>query len=232
MRIGIVWQGNPDHANDRWPSFRLAQFVPLAELPGVQLISLQIGRGLDQLKGAGPTISGHRAIGPARRDFMETAAIMTHLDLVITPDTAAGDLAGGLGLQCGRAYPQWTSGAGSPVAQTPWYPTMRLSARPRSATGTACSGVHDRRLEEGAFVTAMTGPTEAAGRDLANWHRGQAIALANKVASRNPRHAAARSSGFGPTMSRHSMTWARRCGSNGGPSKPKKPTARQAASGQ
>jgi Flp pilus assembly protein TadD len=127
FRIGIAWQGNPVHSNDRWRSFRLANFAPIAELPGVRLISLQTDHGLDQLKAADrrfPVIEI-----PSRRcqDFMETAAIMTHLDLVITPDTALAHLAGALGLRvwaglCTVDEWRWLAGR----EDTPWYPTMRL----------------------------------------------------------------------------------------------------------
>jgi hypothetical protein len=125
--IGIAWQGNPSHRTDRWRSFPLANFAPLAELPGVRLISLQTDDGLDQLTAAGrpfPIIDLPRRRG---RDFMETAAIMTQLDLVITPDTAVAHLAGGLGRQVWVALcavDEWRWPAGR--EDSPWYPTMRL----------------------------------------------------------------------------------------------------------
>ena len=43
-------QGNTEHAADLWRSVDLGQFVPLAELAGVRLISLQKGDGRDQLE--------------------------------------------------------------------------------------------------------------------------------------------------------------------------------------
>jgi hypothetical protein len=127
FRIGIVWQGNPAHINDRWRSFRLSDFSPLAELPGVQLISLQAGHGLDQLNAADRRFPVIELPGRRFRDFMETAAIMTHLDLVITPDTAPAHLAGGLGLRvwtglCTAEDWRWLVGR----EDSPWYPTMRL----------------------------------------------------------------------------------------------------------
>jgi Flp pilus assembly protein TadD len=125
--IGIAWQGNPAHRTDRWRSFPLASFAPLAELPGVKLISLQTDHGLDQLKAAGRPFSIVDLPGRRGRDFMETAAIMTHLDLVITPDTAVAHLAGGLSRRvwvglC--AVDEWRWPAGR--EDSPWYPTMRL----------------------------------------------------------------------------------------------------------
>jgi Flp pilus assembly protein TadD len=127
FRIGIAWQGNPAHSNDRWRSFRVANFAALAELPGVRLISLQTDHGLDQLKAADRRFPVIELPGRRCQDFMETAAIMTHLDLVITPDTALAHLAGALGLPvwaglCTVDEWRWLAGR----EDTPWYPTMRL----------------------------------------------------------------------------------------------------------
>ena len=76
------------------------------------------------------------------RDFMETAAIMTHLDLVITPDTAVAHLAGaprfaGLGRPLlGRRVAL----ARRPRRHARGIPPCGCSVRPRSAIGTASSG--------------------------------------------------------------------------------------------
>ena len=49
FKIGIAWQGSRQNRIDRWRSFPLEQFAPLAGLPGVRLISLQKGTGTEQL---------------------------------------------------------------------------------------------------------------------------------------------------------------------------------------
>jgi hypothetical protein len=59
--------------------------------------------------------------------FIDTAAVMSGLDLVITSDTAVAHLAGALGRPVWvalRAVPDWRF----MLARTdsPWYPTMRL----------------------------------------------------------------------------------------------------------
>ncbi len=125
--IGIAWQGNPAHPMDRWRSFPLARFAPLGGLPGVRLISLQTDEGVDQLRAPDRDFPVLELAGRRRRDFMETAAIMTHLDLVITPDTAVAHLAGALGLEtwaalCKLGEWRWPHGRD----QSPWYPTLRL----------------------------------------------------------------------------------------------------------
>jgi len=132
LKIGIAWQGNRVHPSDRWRSFPLTHFAHLAEVPGVRLISLQKGDGTEQLArlaGRFPVaeLSHRDQDGEDRRDFLDTAAVMSQLDLVVTPDTAIAHLAGSLGV------PVWV--ALSTVGEwrwlidrddSPWYPTMRL----------------------------------------------------------------------------------------------------------
>jgi Flp pilus assembly protein TadD len=125
--IGIAWQGSRAHRGDRWRSFPLAQFAPLAELPGVRLISLQTDDGLDQIAPLAGRLPIIELSGRRKGDFAETAAIMSHLDLVIAPDTAVAHLAGGLGVRVWvglNAMGDWRWLVGR--EDSPWYPTMRL----------------------------------------------------------------------------------------------------------
>jgi Flp pilus assembly protein TadD len=127
LRVGIAWQGNPAHDTDRWRSFSLAHFAPIAELPGVRLISLQTVHGLDQLANLAGRMPITELTARRGRDFIETASIMSHLDLVITPDTAVAHLAGGLGFPVWVALSsvgEWRWPAGR--EDNPWYPTMRV----------------------------------------------------------------------------------------------------------
>jgi Flp pilus assembly protein TadD len=132
LRIGIAWQGSRENTADRWRSFPLEQLAPLAALPGVRLISLQVGHGTEQiaaLRGRFPVIE---LPGRRGRDFSETAAIASLLDLVIAPCTAVTHLAGGLGLPvwtplCSTADWRWLTDRDD----CPWYPTMRLFRQPR-----------------------------------------------------------------------------------------------------
>ncbi len=125
--IGVAWQGNPEQRGDRWRSIPLASFEPLARVPGVKLISLQTTHGLDQLKSPDRTFPVIELTGRRGRDFSETAAIMSQLDLVITPDTAVAHLAGGLGVPVWvglSAIGDWRYPHGQ--SDNPWYPTMRV----------------------------------------------------------------------------------------------------------
>lgn len=125
--IGIAWQGSPGHSDDRWRSFRLAHLGPLAALPGVRLINLQTIHGLDQLTADGGPLRVVELPRRRGRDFMETAAIMMHLDLVITPDTAVAHLAGGLARRVWvglSTVGEWRWPADRESSR--WYPTARL----------------------------------------------------------------------------------------------------------
>jgi tetratricopeptide (TPR) repeat protein len=134
LHIGIVWQGNPRHGWDRWRSFPLTALAPLAEVPGVRLVSLQKGAGVEQLK----SLRGQFSVVDLGDDldreggFADTAAVMANLDLVVTADTAAAHLAGALGVPVWVALAavadwRWLLGR----EDTPWYPTMRLFRQKR-----------------------------------------------------------------------------------------------------
>jgi len=128
LRVGIVWQGDPRHRNDRNRSFHPERFARLGTLPGVHLISLQKEASVDQLARSSPE-AGIRTLGPdyAVGDFLDTAAVIMALDLVIGADTSVVHLAGTLGRPVWVALPtvsdwRWLRERDD----SPWYPTMRL----------------------------------------------------------------------------------------------------------
>jgi len=134
FKVGIGWQGNPAGLIDKGRSIPLAKFRPLSDVPGIRLISLQKTHGLDQLAKAQADmkieILGAFDEGPDA--FIDTAAIMQNLDLVITSDTAIAHLAGALGRPCWVALkhlPDWRFMLGR--GDSPWYPSMRLFRQPR-----------------------------------------------------------------------------------------------------
>ncbi|HVX16307.1 MAG TPA: tetratricopeptide repeat protein [Pirellulales bacterium] len=132
FRVGIVWQGNSRYPWDRHRSTKLADFEPLARVPGVQLVSLQKGPGSEQIGGAEgkaafDVVSFGGLLDEQAGPFMDTAAIIANLDLVVTVDTAVGHLAGAM------AAPVWTalnySGDWRWLLDRDdsiWYPTVRL----------------------------------------------------------------------------------------------------------
>jgi hypothetical protein len=133
----------------RWP--------PLGRIPGVRYFSLQKGAGEDEAA-APPAGLPLVDLGPYIRDFSDTAAIVTNLDLVISVDTAAAHLAGALGKRCWVLLPdyktdwRWLAGR----EDSPWYPgVMRLFRQPGmgdwSAVLTAvCAALRDLQRKPGA----------------------------------------------------------------------------------
>ena len=128
FKIGIVWQGSRDFHQDRWRSIPLADFAPLAGLPGVRLISLQKGFGSEQIAAVDfPVLDLSGRLDQAAGPFMDTAAVIRNLDLVVTPDTAIAHLAGALGAPVFLAVqfsPNWRWLLSRD--DSPWYPTLRL----------------------------------------------------------------------------------------------------------
>ncbi|MBL0374840.1 tetratricopeptide repeat protein [Rhizobium sp. KVB221] len=137
--IGFVWRGNPNSPAERGRSLASAEeFVSFAELSGVRLIALQ-KLDADELETA-DTVSGWKVGGLSftmehpgpdmdngRDAFIDTAAIMSSLDLIVSVCTAPLHLAGALGrpaLGLLRPVPDWRWMMER--SDTPWYPRMTL----------------------------------------------------------------------------------------------------------
>ncbi len=126
FKIGVVWTGDPKNGNNVKRSCTLDHFAPLARIPGVQLYSLQQGRTSEQLIECEQGFSVID-LAPHLHDFADTAAVMHHLDLVISIDTAALHLAGALGQRAWGLMafaPDWRWLLGR--TDSPWYPSLRL----------------------------------------------------------------------------------------------------------
>ncbi|MDH6268033.1 tetratricopeptide (TPR) repeat protein [Rhizobium sp. SG_E_25_P2] len=128
-RIGLCWQGNPKTSVDIGRSIPLSAMAPLAVLSDrANFISLQRHFGLDQ-----PAPAGLQVLSPGGdfdagdEAFVDTAAMIMSLDLVITSDTVVAHLAGLLGRPVWlflKKAPDWRWGGEGSL--TPWYPSMRL----------------------------------------------------------------------------------------------------------
>jgi tetratricopeptide (TPR) repeat protein len=130
FKVGINWQGRPGAGSWRARNVPLRQFAALAAMEGVRLVSLQKGPGrgeLAEVREHFPVFDPGEDVDQAAGAFMDSAAIMMHLDLVITSDTAVPHLAGALGVPVWVALPfapDWRWMLDRP--DSPWYPTMRL----------------------------------------------------------------------------------------------------------
>jgi tetratricopeptide (TPR) repeat protein len=145
-RVGLVWSGNPKCTEDQIRSMPLSCLQPLldfesdlesdlegdlrleGDLQGLHFFSLQLGTAASQLTAIQTPITDLRH---AIKDLADTAALMTHLDLIITVDTSTAHLAGAL------AKPTWVLLPFAPDwrwlmdrEDSPWYPTVRLFRQP------------------------------------------------------------------------------------------------------
>jgi tetratricopeptide (TPR) repeat protein len=134
-RVGICWQGSTQHHADVYRSVPLERFEPLATVDGVSLVSLQHGQGreqLDRVTFRDCVVRLPETIDQSGGAFLDTAAIILNLDLVITVDTSTAHLAAALGkpvwLVLGKV-PDWRWRMQGEL--TPWYPTMRLFRQTR-----------------------------------------------------------------------------------------------------
>jgi thioredoxin-like negative regulator of GroEL len=144
-RVGIAWQGSTSYPSDRLRSIPLSAFAPLARIASVQLISLQMGPGHEQIAGLRQQVPVFElspalddAAGPRGEAFLDTAALMHSLDLIITSDTAVAHLAGAMGRKVWVVLPfasdwRWLRGR----EDSPWYPTMRLFRQSRPGDWTS-----------------------------------------------------------------------------------------------
>jgi len=138
FKIGICWQGNPNYhtfflrKTVAAKSMPLHHFAQLAALPSISLYSLQKMSGEDQLKDITFEVNTFgEDFDTAHGRFMDTAAVMKNLDLVITVDTSISHLAGGLGVPTWLLLPnppdwRWMLDCDT----TPWYPQMQLFRQP------------------------------------------------------------------------------------------------------
>lgn len=150
FKIGICWQGNAHYRTQflrqavAAKSMQLQDFMPLASLEGIALYNIQKINGMEQvlvLEKQLPMVSFDESFDRDHGRFMDTAAVIKNLDLVITIDTSIAHLAGGLGVPTWVLLPypaDWRWMLDS--ADTPWYPTMRLFRQQK--TGDWASVIH------------------------------------------------------------------------------------------
>ena len=140
LKVGVVWTGSVTYRGNAFRSFSHRDFLPLTDLPGVQLFSLYKGPELAAYHADG-TDAFIIDTGSTERDFADTAAMMRACDLVITSDTATAHVAGSLGVPVWvvlhwDAFWVYTHHGEA----TPWYPGMRLFRQHRPLDWTGVMG--------------------------------------------------------------------------------------------
>ncbi|MBF0423422.1 MAG: tetratricopeptide repeat protein [Magnetococcales bacterium] len=131
FRVGLVWRGSPTHKNDRHRSMAPRFLEGLFDIPGVQYFSLQLEPPREDWDLGHPP----RPLFDCRplvTDFADTAAIITHLNLVISVDTSVIHLTGALGCRAWLLLPHVPDWRWQRLGETsPWYPNLRLFRQTR-----------------------------------------------------------------------------------------------------
>ncbi len=134
FKIGLCWHVDPIHEEVKSPiakrSIPLKLFAPLANNKNVSFYSLQKIVGEDQLNDLpqGFKVSSFgKDFDKKHGSFMDTAAVMESLDLIISVDTSVVHVAGAMDKEV------WTILPYSPDPRfhaegdvMPWYPSMKL----------------------------------------------------------------------------------------------------------
>ena len=136
LKVGICWQGNARYRTQSLrravaaKSLQLPLFEPLFNIEGISIYSLQRVDGDDQVRGcsfANKLIVFDESFDQQNGRFMDTAAVIENLDLIVSVDTSICHLAGALGKPTWIILPfpadwRWLRNR----TDSPWYPTARL----------------------------------------------------------------------------------------------------------
>lgn len=144
LRVGLVWSGNPRFRGDHRRSMPLRTITRLLDVDA-DFVSLQKDPRPDDkaLLDARTDITD---LSAGFTDFLQTAALISCLDVVITSDTSVAHLAATLGRATWillQHVPDWRWLLGRD--DSPWYPTARLFRQ--TATREYASVVHRVRDE-------------------------------------------------------------------------------------
>jgi tetratricopeptide (TPR) repeat protein len=129
LRVGLAWSGSLAQVNNNNRAVRLSQLMPIIELPQLQCFSLQKAN-VGPLSDVVPVPGQLLDLTPQWSDFIDSAAMIENLDLVITVDTSIAHLAGAMGkevwvLLAPNADWRWLLER----EDSPWYPSLRLFRR-------------------------------------------------------------------------------------------------------
>ena len=130
-KAGVAWSGSPTHKNDHNRSIALRKLAPLLACKDIQFVSLQrdLRDGDAAILQDSPNVL---SLGADLRDFADTAAVISLLDLVISVDTGVAHLAGALEKPVWILLPfnaewRWLEDRDD----SPWYASARLFRQPK-----------------------------------------------------------------------------------------------------
>jgi len=130
IKVGFAWQGNPDYAGDRFRSLDLSLFEGIAKSKNTRLISLQVVEKTKQIESCPfrDRIEDYCDQMDAGKDgFIDTAAVIANLDVVLSCDSSIAHLSGALGKETWillNRDAEWRWFVDR--EESPWYPSVRL----------------------------------------------------------------------------------------------------------
>lgn len=132
LRVGIAWAGDPANVEGQWKTIPLAEWMPLVELPGVEVHSLQYVAGAEEIARVGLHGLVQDRLSAAR-DMAETQRVVEDMDLVVSSDSAVAHLCGALGVPVWLVRSEYAAPWIWPLREggTPWYSSMRVWIRRR-----------------------------------------------------------------------------------------------------
>jgi len=130
-KVGLVWNGNPQHIRDARRSVPVDQLEPLLTVPGITWFALSPGRSatVEQWRAQGIQMVDPTAHFEA--GFDDVAALLANLDLVVTIDSGPAHLAGALGVPTCLMIDHVSAWFwGDQTQRTPWYDSVELFRQP------------------------------------------------------------------------------------------------------
>ena len=147
-KVGLVWAGSLSNTNDRKRSLPASLISPLLKLPAMFYSFQKLCSSLAG-EDEGLTFAGRL---PGGSDFVETAAAIMQMDLIISVDTAVAHLAGALGKPVWILLPKVSDWRWLIERRdSPWYPSARLFRQPK--TGDWLSVIDEVADELGKFAS-------------------------------------------------------------------------------
>jgi Flp pilus assembly protein TadD len=125
-RVALVWAGRPTHKNDRKRTLKLEQFAPLFARDDIVVLTVQKGEQISQVGGyygRTPLLN----LGPEIDDFLDTMAILQHVERLVTIDTSVAHVAGASNVPTSLVLPyapdwRWLLNRDD----SPWYDTLKI----------------------------------------------------------------------------------------------------------
>ncbi|OOF84257.1 hypothetical protein BKG93_08150 [Rodentibacter ratti] len=142
LKVGIVWRGAPTHENDAYRSIHNLDYIEtLFKMSGIDWYCVQKACNEQEIQ----LLKKYHIPQVAKnaKDFAETAAMLTHLDCLVSVDTSVVHVAGAIGIPSLLMLPYIVDWRWGEVKSTNlWYPTVQLFRCPTPLP------VWDRVIEE------------------------------------------------------------------------------------